>query len=58
MHPQIVTSTPHQPLHGLSGERRRRRIRLLEKARQLRRLARTEADLWLAEQYEAAAALL
>lgn len=35
-----------------------RRDRLLEKARSLRARARNADDLWLAEQYEAAAAFI
>ncbi len=58
MHPPLSTSTPRQPLPDPSFDRQRRRARLLAKARQLRRLARNNSDLWLAQQYEAAATLL
>jgi len=56
MYPHLSPGTPaHPPKHP---SRALRRARLLEKARHLRRLARNDSDLWLAEQYETAANLV
>lgn len=56
MYPQLSPGTPAQPTQQPS--RAQRRARLLDKARRLRRLARNDSDLWLAEQYEIAATLV
>ena len=58
MHPQIPSLLPNRPLRGHLPSRDQRRARLLDKASQLRRQARNDSDLWLAEQYEIAAELV
>lgn len=55
-HPLSPAPGPQRPQH--SQDAAQRRDRLLDKARRLRRAARTPDELWLAEQYETAAAFV
>ncbi len=53
------TSAPRQTTPVAAQQTRSQsRQRLLRRARDIRQQARSAADLWLAEQYEAAAELL